>query len=235
MITSVIRFLRREGRFVFLLATFLLLLGVGPYAADQGLGRWFTTILFTFILLASLYAVGEMRRLFMIGSVACALSLGLRWLHFFHPTTALAVAVAAAHILFMMSAAIAMLCYVLGKKRVTFDTISAALCVYLFFGLTWSVAYSVLEFLEPGSFLYQGQPIPPATEGTVNSAQDTMQWAYYSYITLTTLGYGDIVPATPKGRGLAVLEAVVGQLYLTVLVARLVGLHIAGASEQKER
>ena len=58
---------------------------------------------------------------------------------------------------------------------------------------------------------------------------------YYSFVTLTTLGYGDISPASSMARMLAAIEAVVGQVYLTVLVARLVGLHIAQATNEKTR
>ena len=54
---------------------------------------------------------------------------------------------------------------------------------------------------------------------------------YYSLVTLTTLGYGDITPLEPMARGLAALEAVIGPVYLTVLVARLVGMHISGDSD----
>ncbi len=57
-----------------------------------------------------------------------------------------------------------------------------------------------------------------------------MQMRYFSFETLTTLGYGDIVPRSPAARMLATIEAVMGQIYLTVLIARLVGLHIAHAS-----
>lgn len=60
-----------------------------------------------------------------------------------------------------------------------------------------------------------------------------MQMRYFSFETLTTLGYGDIVPRSPVARMLATLEAVMGQIYLTVLIARLVGLHIVDANSTR--
>ena len=232
MIMSMLRFLQKEGRFVFVLASFLLILGVSSFFTDQGFGRWLVNIVFSLLLLASLYAVSDNRRVLVIGSGVCAAGLGLRWFAFFYPNPVLHQIGSALQLLFMLAAATAMLVYVLKRERVTFDTISAALSVYLLFGIAWSVAYSALEEFEPGSFLLQGEPV-----SNVESAKDrdgqSMRWIYYSYVTLTTLGYGDIVPANERAQGLVVLEAVVGQLYLTVLVARLVGLHIAHASRHK--
>ena len=80
----------------------------------------------------------------------------------------------------------------------------------------------MVDFLVPGSFRY-GQ------DRTLTGPE----MIYYSFITLTTLGYGDIVPVSPSARSLATLEALTGQLYLTVLVARLVGLHITHASRRR--
>ncbi len=96
--------------------------------------------------------------------------------------------------------------------------IMGAICAYFLMGLVWAFAYSTLEFFQPGSF-----QMPP---GTVN--QET--FAYYSYVTLTTLGYGEITPISAPARSFAILEAMIGQLYLAVLIARLVGIHIAQSS-----
>lgn len=74
------------------------------------------------------------------------------------------------------------------------------------------------ETFQPGSF--------QMPQGTINQATFT----YYSYVTLTTLGYGDITPISTPARSLALLEAMMGQLYLAVLIARLVGIHIAQSS-----
>ena len=79
------------------------------------------------------------------------------------------------------------------------------------------------QTLQPGSFsMAQGQ-----------SGKTQIEFTYYSFVTLTTLGYGDITPLSSRVKVLSMLEAVVGQIYLVVLVARLVGLHISHSSRRK--
>jgi hypothetical protein len=94
--------------------------------------------------------------------------------------------------------------------------------VYLFIGFMWAMLFALLDQLQPGSFHF------PETWTQGPAGADTARYVYFSFVTLATLGYGDIVPKTVDASGLVVAEAVVGQLYLTVLVARLVGLHLSG-------
>ncbi len=112
--------------------------------------------------------------------------------------------------------AVLILGHVFGAGRVDSDRLLGAVCVYFFIGLIWGDAYALIEHLQPGSFLLPGPASDPFPA-----------LLYFSYTTLTTLGYGDVVPLSPLTRMLAALEAVAGQLYVTVLVARLVGLHLA--------
>jgi hypothetical protein len=97
-----------------------------------------------------------------------------------------------------------------------------AICVYFLVGIVWALLYSTLEFFQPGSF--------QMPQGTVNQATSQATFTYYSYVTLTTLGYGEITPISGPARSFALLEAMMGQLYLAVLIARLVGIHIAQSS-----
>jgi hypothetical protein len=108
--------------------------------------------------------------------------------------------------------------YLFREDTITGDMIMGAICAYFLMGLVWSFAYSTLEFFQPGSF--------QMPQGAVNQATFT----YYSYVTLTTLGYGEITPISAPARSFAILEAMMGQLYLAVLIARLVGIHIAQSS-----
>jgi len=92
-------------------------------------------------------------------------------------------------------------------------------CIYLLSGSLWGIIYFLLSVIAPASF------VGIAAESWTGQLNE---FTYYSFVTLTTLGYGDLTPAVPIARTLCYLEAVLGQMYLTVLVAALVGLHVAG-------
>ena len=123
--------------------------------------------------------------------------------------------------------AAAILSYVLGSGKVTWDKIYGAVCAYLLLGYAWTFAYSLIEELQPGSFGSATTPMPHDLVARV------MQLRYFSFVTLATVGYGDIVPRTPMARTLALLEAMVGQFYLVALVGRLVGLHIVHGKDPR--
>ena len=111
------------------------------------------------------------------------------------------------------------------SEEINANRIIGAVCVYLLLGVIWAVAYTVLHMFSPGSF--QGF-VPTDGEGW-NS-----EWLYFSFVTMTTLGYGDISPVTATARTLAYMQALFGQLYVAVLVAGLVGTHISASQRQKK-
>jgi hypothetical protein len=115
-------------------------------------------------------------------------------------------------------------------RRATFNTVCASLCIYLLLGMVWALAYSVVDMLDPNAFAWTVAGTRPRSLFRIGSGNSAV--LYFSFATLTTLGYGDIVPTTPISRMLASVEAITGQLYLAVLVARLVGLHIAESLDQ---
>jgi voltage-gated potassium channel len=112
-------------------------------------------------------------------------------------------------------AAIAALRFALRGRKVDSERLSAAVSAYLLAGYCFGIAYFEVEQLRPGS-LIGGTPSQPAQ-------LDLQTAIYFSFVTLSTLGYGDISPLTPTARGIAISEAILGQLYLAVLIARLVG------------
>ena len=99
---------------------------------------------------------------------------------------------------------------------VTYHRILGAVAVYLLLGLIWANAYGLLQQLRPDAFA-----------GMLNEAFISQTWIYYSFVTLTTVGYGDITPVHPVARSLAIGEALTGQLYLAITLARLVSLHVS--------
>jgi voltage-gated potassium channel len=110
-------------------------------------------------------------------------------------------------------------------KQASGDAIFGAVCGYLLLGIIWSLMYSALETACPGSFGMS------AAQGTDVAAVrlDRGALSYYSFVTLATVGYGDVTPNTPLARTLAWMEAITGQFYLAVLVAGLVGFKVTQA------
>ncbi len=112
---------------------------------------------------------------------------------------------------------------ILKTSKVTMNTIYGAVSVYLLIGIAWTFLFGLVEHIHPGS-ISMPQTLEPFL---VSKQQHFNVLMYFSFTSLTTLGFGDINPVVPIARTLSYLEAVIGQLYLTILVARLVGLHIA--------
>jgi voltage-gated potassium channel len=115
---------------------------------------------------------------------------------------------------------------VLRQKAVTSETISMSISVYLLLGFAWALLYDVIYLLQPGAFSIAGlaAPIP----GHPADAQPMFPiMGYFSLITLSTVGYGDITPLTLQARFAAAAEGITGQFYLAILVARLVGMQMS--------
>ena len=110
-------------------------------------------------------------------------------------------------------------------KKIALNDIYGAVCAYLLIGLTWAFIYSAIEYFHPGA-LY----IPKAN---LDAFSKLPYLIYFSFITLTTTGYGDIYPIGLIAKSLAYIEAIVGQIYLVVLIGWMVGIYVS-RSRKKE-
>ena len=203
----------RRRRFAWLLGLLLAAIGVDPALEAMGLHGRALEWLLVVALGSALAGVGTLRTRRTRAFVAAAAAVLAAWLAFhlarFGPGPWLRPA-----LLGVTSLALAafVLSGVLAAGRVDAERISAALCVYLLAGVGFGCIFGAVEAAAPGS-LAGARPV------------DLMSAVYFSFVTLSTLGYGDIAPLAPAARALAILEAVFGQLYLAVLVARLVTLY----------
>jgi hypothetical protein len=116
------------------------------------------------------------------------------------------------------------LLYVLGHGRVTGEKIRGAICVLLLMGATWAFAYLTLLQVDPGAISFPESIRASEPASDVGWIGDML---YFSFVNLTSVGYGDILPVSPLARTMAWIEALTGQLYMTLLIARLVSLHVA--------
>jgi len=103
--------------------------------------------------------------------------------------------------------------------------IYSAFVSFLLIALMWAFIFDILEGLSPGSFL--------VTEGQFEDSR--IHFIYYSFVTITTVGFGDILPVSMTARAFSIVEMVVGQIFLIVLIARLVGINISQSMEKKSQ
>jgi len=211
-----------QNRFLYLLIALLLVILVFPVIEELERGRWLFNLFSSAILLSAVYAVNERKGYFILALILAIPALALGWTANFLDSSSLRFAGNTVTVLLLWLIVALILSHVLRAERVSREKIFGALSVYLLIGFIWAILFFMVDFLVPGSFR-------TAQEGTQTSAR----MIYFSFVTLTTLGYGDIVPLSPAARALAMVEALLGQLYLTVLVARLVGLHITHSQQEE--
>jgi hypothetical protein len=221
-----------KSKFLFLLISLLLLFFFYPFFQKIPIGVRVLDIVFLVILLSGMYALSKNRNIFIICVILALAGFGATVLNYTLKTVYLQYMAVLTYGAFFTLLAAVILSYIIREKRVTSDTIYGSICGYLLLGIVWTMLFSIVEVIEPGSFLSGGKPLIDYQGDTVNR-QIFSSFIYYSFVTLTTLGYGDITPVSPPARALSSLEAVTGQLYIAVLIARLVGMHIVHATEKK--
>ncbi len=139
----------------------------------------------------------------------------------FYPSTALLFTSLAFRSTFLMLLFWVVITDVIRQRDITVDTLAGAACGYLLLGVFWAGVYAMLEVARPGSIA--APDYVPNYGG--DNAELSVWFIYFSFVTLTTLGYGDVTPATAAAGMIAAMEAVFGQLYVAVLIARLVAMH----------
>lgn len=217
---GLIRTVFSQGSYLVLLITLFLLLALAPFAAI----RWVRILMLLItlaVLFAALRATGLSRGWLVVALITGLVGLPLSHLGRLLDQTALMVTGEACGAVFLVVVSGAIIGHLARRERVNMETVYGATCVYLFLAFFWADIYALIELHQPGSFSLDqaGSPFPPMPE--------TSQLLYFSLITLTTVGYGDITPLSPPARFLSAVEGLIGPLYLTILIARLVALEIA--------
>jgi voltage-gated potassium channel len=205
------------GRFFSLLVSIVLFFAVAPFLEGfVGLKMLFDIFL-SLMLLSAIQAASQNKLTLLISVLLSMPMLLCIWASYFVAMPQMRMAGFGFSFLFLAYTTLLIMRHIFRTEEVTRDIIHGALVVYLLLGVLWGFIFALLESLRPGSF-----EIPA---GLIE--ENRLLFIYYSFITITTLGFGDITPLTAPARSLSLLEAVFGQLYLAVLVARLVGLHIS--------
>jgi hypothetical protein len=217
--------------------TVLLVILVGVLAVSPALeAELFHPLLvqlgFSVLLLVAGWACSARRREFVGIAIVIAAILVCTWVGYFHPTRATLIAKPAVAAVFCFLVLVITARRVFAGGAVTPDTIAGGVAVYLLAGFAFACMFAMADLIHPGSLrLGPGFTVPgtqPVASGHV------LPFIYYSFVTLLTVGYGDVTAGTSETRILAVLEALVGQLYLAVLIGRLVGAYVSVRHGRKE-
>ncbi|MBM4089885.1 MAG: two pore domain potassium channel family protein [Planctomycetes bacterium] len=221
--------IRRRWRFAVVLAASLLLAVAQPLMSGLLDERGSFDVVFSLLIVAVLLLVFETREhrrtAFAFGLAAFV---GI-WLSHGFDGSVSRLFLVAAHLFAACFFAFALygILRAIFVKQASGDAVFGAVVGYLLLGIIWSLLYSAVETAFPGSFAM------PASGGIggVPVRLDRGTLSYYSFITLATVGYGDVIPTTPLARTLAWTEAITGQFYLAILVAGLVGFKVTQATK----
>jgi hypothetical protein len=223
---------RQQPPFSFSILLFflvLLLLTPGMLSPDQT--GYFIRLVFATTLFAGLYLVANKPRQLWIGLILVIPVLFTNWSFGVIPDQSRIVVNNLSQIIFLTYICGHILLHLVHARRITTDLILAALCLYLVIGLMFGFGFVALELLMPGSIKLTADYV--VTD--LNSYRQLQaELIYFSYVTLSTLGYGDILPNLPLARSICTLEALTGQVYLAVIIARIVGLHISAPGDTED-
>ncbi len=205
-------------RFLALLAMELVLILAYPFTLNVGSRYDWFRFLAVMIFIAALYAALGRGRITVAAFVLGLPSIAIHLANVAGYLRSLADVSLVFGIIFLGFVTVVFIWTVLSAPTVTGDTLAGAIAAYLLIGITYGLAYGLMAHWSPDSFrdtVQPGRPIHPA------------EFIFFSFVTLTTLGYGDIIPWGGHARSLAILESVTGIMYPAVLISRLIGLHIS--------
>ena len=201
-----------------LLITLGLLFIAAPLVEDLPQGDLIEAMLVTLVMVFAVVAVGGRRKVLVTAFILLLVAVSGKWLNrlrpdLLHPAVYLATAV-----LFFAFVIVQLVAFVVRAPRVDANVLCAGVSGFLMLGLLWMPAYLTVARLNPAAF---NMPSTPGTPATL----DGFTAFYYSFMTLCTVGYGDITPVSKPARMLAVIEAITGLFYMAVLISRLVSLY----------
>lgn len=206
----------RTHRYATLLFAELLLMLIYPFFTGIDFRRQVFRVAAIILFSAALYAVLGKGRLTLIAFCLGTPAILTRLLNVITHAAVFAMADEVLGLAFMIFVTSVLVWTILADASVTTDTLAGAVSAYMLIGLTFGLAYMLIGHLVPGSFrdtIEPGKQLSPT------------EYTFFSFVTLTTTGYGDIVPWLPHARALAMIESIIGIMYPALLISRLVGLH----------
>src|SRR5437773_325403 len=191
-----------------------------PFVEEIEGGELIVSGLFSLVLLAGVFAVADRKRVLVIAIVLAIPAIAGRWINHFRPDLIPPAVFLVAGLILIAFVVGNLLRFVLRAPSVNTEVLCGSISAYLMLGLMWTMAYWLVDQLTPGgAFSFN--------TNTGTRSINGFNGFYFSFVTLSTVGYGDITPVSRIARWLAAMEAMTGLLYVAVLIARLVSLYSA--------
>ena len=206
-----------------LLVALALLFFFFPFVEEAKGGDIIVSILLSLVLLCAVLAVADSKRVLVIAIALAIPAIAGRWISDFRPDLVPPPVFLTAGLVLIAFVVANLLRFVLRAPSVNVEVLCASISAYLMLGLLWTVAYWLVDQLTPGAFAFNTNEGRQSIRG--------FNAFYFSFVTLSTVGYGDITPVSKVARMLAAMEAMTGLLYVAVLIARLVALYSSPKSE----
>lgn len=209
-------------RFGILFVLLICVLLIPPYFQASS---WIDTLwngLYTSVLLWALYSIAGTQRIMLLAALVLMPALASTWLIEDSHEKYLNYIDNITNIIYF-----GLICYYLSKyiltiSRATLEVIFAAMCLYIMLAVLWAAIYTNLELYYLGAFSFNGQL---STQAGIDSATLFRQMIYFSFVTISTLGYGDVLPVHRVAQNWAAVETMIGQFYIAIILARLVSLY----------
>ncbi len=202
-------------RCFYLFVTLLAFIAFAPFIDAEHGGIIIRNLINAFVILAAVAAVGRSLLSFMVVLALAAPALAFRWMSLEPGNSALLDLALRLDAAVYVATIALLLRYVFDREVLTADRLWGAAATYLMIGVLWSFLYAIVDRASPGAFAVRGSVAP----------MELMDLLYFSFSTVTTTGFGDIVPLTRLARVAAIIESIIGQLFLAILIARLVGVY----------
>ena len=215
--------IRRLSAVELLIALGLLFFSL-PFVEEIKGGDIIVSILLSLVLISAVLAVANRRRTFVVAVLLAIPAVVGRWINHFRPDLLPPAIFLVAGLVLVAFVVANLLRFILRAPSVNAEVLCASISAYLMLGLMWTMAYWLVDQLTPGgAFSFNTNAGPRSING--------FNAFYFSFITLSTVGYGDITPVSRIARWLAAMEAMTGLLYVAVLIARLVSLYSSPKSD----
>jgi len=204
-----------------LLIALALLFFFFPFVEEVKGGDLIVSLLLSLVLLAAVLAVSDRKGVLLIALVLAIPAIAGRWINHFRPDVVRPAVFLTAALVLTAFVVVNLLRFVWRAPSVNIEVLCASISAYLMLGLMWTMAYWLVDQLTPGAFAFNAGP----------RSMNGFNGFYFSFITLSTVGYGDITPVPRIARWLAAMEAMTGLLYVAILIARLVSLYSSPKSD----